>query len=1287
MSRRPRPQCRWPGPAQAWAWWRAWWRALCAMLVLLPGAGVLPARAAVVPLLSAISPEPGFVLQQTPASWWWINSLGEAQLFDAAGRVLQRRRVDNAGAPVALRYLPLAGQGLLALHERHATVYDQQLRETRRLAWPEGARLQATALKAVVVGSGRLVLPLDLGYLLVNLAAAPGEPAVQQVLADTGVQALTKLLYVQDGQIIQVDLDESLVLSATVLSTTGEVAGRYKLHLREMQACAAGLLPTAQGLGLVCSRPGGTDWVMAVMGRRGQMVPLDRALDTAASAWAAALPPPAAAPPGRALQGAGVVKGTAALPAAASLLAPWMLADRGALLMPLPAGDALATVQPAAAPGAAPAPAARPTVVWHAQPGAGAVSALYATAQAHFVRQPRGDVAIVQDGRLSGVLKALAAVPVFVASASDHFRLTFLGSPELRVGATVDWLPGLEVTASIGAPRPVALDIAARPAAGGFSEQLDQMALAIGSMRGLMGHLHDPASFMQAIQATVQRLAGLNAGSQGGTQFGAGGIQLVSSSAVRDGGRRASGNSPFSSAGTPLMEAQIGPQRFLLADYQNPVFSALLLARPATVPNLARRDGPGGTHVYVLAEDTGTIGWRQPGDGPTARAAGSFPATYSALFPLGDQVFGVTVQDEVHRLDGANVVPVGRAEGLRSLKLQGRTAVFVGRATQVLAADAPGLRPVQWPLAAGATLLDLSIAESGQRVWLEPDELVNAQGRRRRVPGAQQVYQAGADGQRVLVLHADGHASLFNRALDELAAIYKMNDGLLVMTPEGYFSGDGQFLDWLNVTQGPTDGRTGTAVKVYPVRQFFDVFHRPDIVSAKLRGDEAYVRRASQELTIERALQNPPPSVVPISRPESAAGSAVVRLTYTIKSEGGGIGEVLVLHNGKLLKSDGVYKDAPGSVMVPMNTNRQASAGAVALAQRKLLGQGESTAAVPSKRDSLVVRQARPKALNAAGEFSDWVDIELIPGEDNEVTVMARNQDNTVLGAGQSLRLRSGLPRVAPQLWILPVGIASFQDRGVPALASPRKDALDFACHLGGQQAARAAGLDCRQPGHAAAVFPPGHIHVLAPLTNAQATRANILARLDEVAARARPGDTFVWFVSSHGMMDANSVYGVVPFDARCLSADCGAADGLVSSNDILDKSKAIKAMRQLLVLDTCQAGALDHKMSGLYDARMTGLARNMGLHLYAAATATESALDGLDANENSLFTATLLQGLAGRALDSNQDGRISMVELGAYARRRTPEASRKAYGDLAPQVPVIQHFGQDAPLAASVAR
>jgi hypothetical protein len=44
-------------------------------------------------------------------------------------------------------------------------------------------------------------------------------------------------------------------------------------------------------------------------------------------------------------------------------------------------------------------------------------------------------------------------------------------------------------------------------------------------------------------------------------------------------------------------------------------------------------------------------------------------------------------------------------------------------------------------------------------------------------------------------------------------------------------------------------------------------------------------------------------------------------------------------------------------------------------------------------------------------------------------------------------------------------------------------------------------------------------------------------------------------------------------------------------------------------------AGGVDNIVSGLYDARMSVLAKKMGLHIYASAGSVQTALDGYQGN------------------------------------------------------------------------
>jgi uncharacterized caspase-like protein len=308
------------------------------------------------------------------------------------------------------------------------------------------------------------------------------------------------------------------------------------------------------------------------------------------------------------------------------------------------------------------------------------------------------------------------------------------------------------------------------------------------------------------------------------------------------------------------------------------------------------------------------------------------------------------------------------------------------------------------------------------------------------------------------------------------------------------------------------------------------------------------------------------------------------------------------------------------------------------------------------------------------------VEVDVIPGADNTFTVVAFNRDNSIQSAPATVNFRSTLAKEEPHLWVLAVGIDKFA--GVPPLVNARKDALDFLCQYAGRTALAAVGLPCASEGRAATLFVPSRIHVVAGLLDERATKRRIQEGLAAVAAQAKPGDTFVWFVSSHGLMDTNSLFAFVAHDTQCLNADCTEISNHITSNEILEASKKIKAMRQLVVLDTCHSGGLDAKLSGLYDARISVLARHMGLHLYASAQATELASDGASGS-NGLFTGQLLEGLRGAApVDAR--GQISMVTLGQWAKARTVAASQdenRKTGGKPSQTPVIQHFGQDAGL------
>ncbi len=499
-------------------------------------------------------------------------------------------------------------------------------------------------------------------------------------------------------------------------------------------------------------------------------------------------------------------------------------------------------------------------------------------------------------------------------------------------------------------------------------------------------------------------------------------------------------------------------------------------------------------------------------------------------------------------------------------------------------------------------------------------------------PDGRHVLSASGVGIRPISYHGSGGDSTI-RLWDvsngrEIAQfISLMDDDWVVITPEGPFKGSRYGPAFLNVRQGN---------RVFGLEQFYDVFYRPDIVEAKLKGEDTAALDATN---IEEALRNPPPQVAFQSVPKETAETKVT-IGYRITAAGGGIGEVRLFHNGKLIQSDGFYRQAKAA---PAGNATLLSYNARAIREDL-----RSINLVARQESGLGLMRTVPKGDVYEGSIT----VDAIPGE-NDVSLAAFNRSNSVQSILKTATFRSTLKADDPRMYILAVGIDEFKSRE-SNLRFAVKDAESFARRI--QEQSRTQ-------------YRRENIHI-SSLINGDATKRNIQDRIHELSRTVKPGDVFVLFMASHGVIQSG-LYSIVTHDYNG-TLDSGS---LLSSNEIMEISKNIKSLTQIYILDTCHAGGLDRFVSGLYDARMTVMARNMGLHMFASASSTQAALDGYR-GRNGVFTYSLLEGLDNnRAADADGDSRVSIRELGAYARERTARYSKES-GHT--QTPVINHFGKD---------
>jgi hypothetical protein len=180
----------------------------------------------------------------------------------------------------------------------------------------------------------------------------------------------------------------------------------------------------------------------------------------------------------------------------------------------------------------------------------------------------------------------------------------------------------------------------------------------------------------------------------------------------------------------------------------------------------------------------------------------------------------------------------------------------------------------------------------------------------------------------------------------------------------------------------------------------------------------------------------------------------------------------------------------------------------------------------------------------------------VIPVSTGETTLVFRAYDRSgVFAQSAPLRLtlkREATPPAPPQLYLLVVGVDRYGGR-IPPL--------------------RLAGADARAFKEiVTSLAPDAYGEVVAEaLFDAEATRANIVARLEDLAGRVRPEDAVLIYLAGHGIANADGTYFFVTADAT--SVEDAEAHSL-DHPTLLRLLSELPARNVFLLLDTCYAGA-----------------------------------------------------------------------------------------------------------------
>jgi len=308
---------------------------------------------------------------------------------------------------------------------------------------------------------------------------------------------------------------------------------------------------------------------------------------------------------------------------------------------------------------------------------------------------------------------------------------------------------------------------------------------------------------------------------------------------------------------------------------------------------------------------------------------------------------------------------------------------------------------------------------------------------------------------------------------------------------------------------------------------------------------------------------------------------------------------------------------------------------------------------------------------STGGRTSYKFEVDLVPGE-NIFKAVALSKER-VEGYDDSMRVVCDAPETTkPTLHLLVVGINQYEDPS-------------FNLGFARQDGEAIAGFFSRQGNK---LF--GAVKT-AMLFDKDATQAGIRKALDELAERARPEDVVLLYMAGHGVGLGQQFY-FLPHEMRKeLDEQAPIRKYGIPATVLGDALRRIPALKQVLILDTCQSGtalpilakAVMFRGMGLAEQKATKmLARSNGVYLIAAATKQQYALEVPELGHG-VLTYALLRGLGEKGkppAPASSEGIITMLSLLQYVNQQVPELTEK-YHEGNKQYPVSFTTGMDFPL------
>jgi hypothetical protein len=265
-----------------------------------------------------------------------------------------------------------------------------------------------------------------------------------------------------------------------------------------------------------------------------------------------------------------------------------------------------------------------------------------------------------------------------------------------------------------------------------------------------------------------------------------------------------------------------------------------------------------------------------------------------------------------------------------------------------------------------------------------------------------------------------------------------------------------------------------------------------------------------------------------------------------------------------------------------------------------------------------------------------------IPSRNCEVSVIAENRHAASEPATIQLRWK-GVPskeefEIKPRLYVLAVGVSLYQDVDM-RLNLAAKDALNFGAVWNDQRGRLYSGVEVRT------------------LTDAQATKGNILDGLEWLQRQVTAKDIAVLFFAGHGINDPTGAFYFLPVEADLEKLKRTG----ISQADITSTVAGI-AGKVLVFMDACHSGNLMGKLKRRGVVVVSSVINELasaenGAVVFSSATGRQYALENVEWG-NGAFTKAVVEGIRGKA-DYKSTGRITLNMLDLYVSERVKELTQ----------------------------